>query len=222
MASLALHAAWTIGWRDSPAPSALPGTPAPSVLRLSLSPSPAPSRPRAPAAPERREAPLPAARPHETADARVDKARAPTPAIPLPAPERAPAAAPPVAAAPALATPASAAAAELAEADRAERARLEESEAADRLAAYVALIRTRVESEKRYPSAARRRAIEGVVVARLDISADGSLASMRVDEQAPSLLGRATRQAIELAAPFPVPPSGALSLELPIRYQLDR
>ena len=87
-------------------------------------------------------------------------------------------------------------------------------------ASYVDRIRAAVEARKRYPSMARRRGTEGVVLARFHIGEDGELISLWTDQAAASILSRSTREAVERAAPFPPPPNGSIVIELPIRYAL--
>lgn len=95
-----------------------------------------------------------------------------------------------------------------------------EEDEEDRLARYVDAIRTRVHDRKHYPPLARKRAVEGRVVARVAIRADGSLTAVEFDGKAPPLLRRATEDAIRSAAPYPAPPAGAMTIELPVEYSL--
>lgn len=90
----------------------------------------------------------------------------------------------------------------------------------NRLARYVEAVRERIEARKRYPSMARKRAVEGRVVARVAIRADGRVSAVEFDGGAPALLRRATDDAIREAAPYPAPPAGALTIELPVDYSL--
>ena len=89
-------------------------------------------------------------------------------------------------------------------------------------ASYVDQIRAQVEARKRYPSMARRRGTEGVVLARFHIDENGRLVSLSTDNAAASILSRSTREAVERAAPFPPPPHGSIVIELPIRYALQQ
>ncbi len=91
---------------------------------------------------------------------------------------------------------------------------------ADRLARYVEAIRSRVQSRKRYPPLARKRAVEGRVLARVAIRADGGLTAVELAGEASPLLRRATEEAIRSAAPYPAPPAGAITIELPVEYSL--
>lgn len=96
------------------------------------------------------------------------------------------------------------------------------SEADDpsRLARYVEAVRARIEARKRYPAMARKRSVEGRVVARVEIRADGRVSAIEFDGGAPALLRRATDEAIRSAAPYPAPPAGAMTIELPVDYSL--
>lgn len=100
------------------------------------------------------------------------------------------------------------------------RATGREDDEEDRLARYVEAIRSRIEGRKRYPPLARKRSVEGRVVARVAIGVDGRIRSVEYDRGAQPLLRRATEDAIRAAAPYPAPPDGALTIELPIDYSL--
>ena len=86
---------------------------------------------------------------------------------------------------------------------------------------YRALLADRIERHKRYPSLARRRRLEGTVVAELTIGSGGDLESVRFPERAHRLLARSTEDAISRAAPFPPPPGGALRIRVPLDYRID-
>ncbi len=98
--------------------------------------------------------------------------------------------------------------------------RTAQADASNRLARYVDEVRRRIEARKRYPAMARKRAVEGRVVARVEIRADGRVAGIEFDGGAPALLRRATGDAIRAAAPYPAPPAGAVTIELPVDYSL--
>ena len=87
-------------------------------------------------------------------------------------------------------------------------------------ASYVDRIRAQVEARKRYPSMARRRGTEGVVLARFHLDEEGKVISIWTDNAAASILSRSAREAVERAAPFPPPPHGSIVIEIPIRYAL--
>lgn len=92
----------------------------------------------------------------------------------------------------------------------------------DAMPSYVAEVRRRIESKKRYPAMARRRGEEGRVVARVSISSSGALRGLDLEDKAPLSLRRATRSAIEGAAPFPVPPRGEVMVEISVLWQVRR
>lgn len=89
------------------------------------------------------------------------------------------------------------------------------------VARYVALVRTRVDARKVYPAIARRRGLEGRVVARLRIDGSGRLLHLDTVDGSSAVLGRSARDAIEAAAPFPPPPDGEFELEIALQYSLD-
>ncbi len=88
------------------------------------------------------------------------------------------------------------------------------------LARYVEEIRARIQRRKHYPPLARKRSVEGRVIARVAIRADGRLTSVEFDPTAPPLLRRATDDAIRSAAPYPAPPAGDITIEFPVEYSL--
>jgi protein TonB len=92
---------------------------------------------------------------------------------------------------------------------------------ADPMAAYIALIRERIAKHKRYPAIARRRGIEGRLVVRVEIAADGGVVTSEALGSPSAMLVRSALAAVEAASPFPPPPNGALRIEIPIRYELD-
>jgi len=70
----------------------------------------------------------------------------------------------------------------------------------------------------RYPRVARARGIEGVVVLRFDIRADGSVGPVAVVGGADELLAEAARAAVRRAAPFASSPG---TVKLPVQFALD-
>jgi protein TonB len=92
---------------------------------------------------------------------------------------------------------------------------------ADALAAYVALVRERIEERKHYPAMARRRGLEGRVTVRIAIAPDGSVERASAVGGGVDLFVRATLEAVERAAPLPPPPPGFGDLEVTVRYELD-
>lgn len=90
----------------------------------------------------------------------------------------------------------------------------------DPFARYIESVRTRIQARKHYPPLARKRSVEGRVVARVAIRADGRIQAVDFERGAQPLLRRATQDAIRAAAPYPAPPAGAVTIELPIDYSL--
>ncbi len=89
------------------------------------------------------------------------------------------------------------------------------------LAAYVARVRALLAREQRYPALARRRGLEGEVLLRLRIGADGRVEDAHAEGAAPQLFARSAIDAIERVGRLPAPPSGALSIEVPMRFRLE-
>lgn len=89
------------------------------------------------------------------------------------------------------------------------------------LAAYVAHVRALLAREQRYPALARRRGLEGEVLLRLRIGADGRVEDAHAEGAAPQLFARSAIDAIERVGRLPAPPSGALSIEVPMRFRLE-
>lgn len=92
--------------------------------------------------------------------------------------------------------------------------------AGDAVQAYIALVRARIQAERRYSPMARRRGLEGVVTVRLQLDAAGQVSALDVEGGAPLLLARATQEAVQRAGPFPPPPDGLGVLRIPVRYRL--
>lgn len=94
------------------------------------------------------------------------------------------------------------------------------------LDAFYEAVRLRIEREKRYPSQARRRQIEGRVTLDFSLGAKGELRSCRVAQSSGNPdLDRAALEAVQRAAPFPPPPAGlgrgGLRLELTVAFELS-
>lgn len=86
---------------------------------------------------------------------------------------------------------------------------------------YIDRIKQQIDDAKEYPQRARRRNLEGVVTVLFAIGAGGELESISVSTSSGSrILDRSAVQAVQKAAPFGPPPNGAVTLKLPIRYQL--
>lgn len=84
---------------------------------------------------------------------------------------------------------------------------------------YLRRLMAHIESHKKYPRVARRRGIEGVVVASFDILAGGTVAGVSV-EQGHRVLRKAVDEAIAAAQPMPAPPA-ELPLPLPISFKVQ-
>jgi periplasmic protein TonB len=91
------------------------------------------------------------------------------------------------------------------------------------LQAWLAAVRARIESAKRYPYAAEQRSIQGVLMLQFRLSPDGRLLGAPVISKSSgfSILDNAALRAVDDAAPFPrFPgpardmPAGPLSVEL--------
>ncbi len=81
----------------------------------------------------------------------------------------------------------------------------------------------RIEREKRYPPAARRLGLEGVVQVEVRVDVQGRIISVRTREgQAHTVLEKATRETLQRVQedwkPMPMPE--ATTLNIPIRYSL--
>ncbi len=93
--------------------------------------------------------------------------------------------------------------------------------------AYWRTVRAAVARRVRYPEAAQRTGVEGLVTIRLTLDTAGRvLDAQPVEASASPLLVRAALDAIHRAAPFPaytqpLPPGAKLSVLLPIRFQLE-
>jgi protein TonB len=90
----------------------------------------------------------------------------------------------------------------------------------DPIEVYKALVRARIQAERRYSPMARRRGLEGVVTVRLSVGASGKVSKVLVEDGAPMLLSKSTEEAVERAGPFPPPPAGLGVLRIPVRYRL--
>lgn len=89
------------------------------------------------------------------------------------------------------------------------------------IAAYVALVRGRIEARKRYPGLARSRRAEGTVVALVHLEAGGGVRGVEILESPSGLLSEPTREAILAAGPFPPPPGELRRIRVPLRYALN-
>jgi protein TonB len=89
------------------------------------------------------------------------------------------------------------------------------------IAAYVDLVRKRIESAKRYPGLARSRHVEGTVLALIHLGAGGSVDSVEILDSPSGLLSDPTREAILASGPFPPPPGELRRIRVPVRYALQ-
>jgi len=90
------------------------------------------------------------------------------------------------------------------------------------IAAYLQLVRRRLEAAKTYPANARRLGLSGIVTLRFSIDAGGSVSDQSTAGTAPTELHTAALTLIRNRR-FPAPPKGwntAAFLEVPIRYSL--
>jgi protein TonB len=90
---------------------------------------------------------------------------------------------------------------------------------------YYGMVRMMIEKNKLYPLAARQRQIQGRVVVRFVISADGSVTDIALVESCRhKILDKAALAAIQNAGPFPRPPmqlfKGSVPLEIPVVFEL--
>ncbi len=96
-----------------------------------------------------------------------------------------------------------------------------DAEAGGQREAYLALIRARIEKNRTYPSAARRRREEGTVILKITIGGQGRLTEVQlVDGSGSFHLDRAARRMVEKSAPFPAPPVTPFSTHIPIVFAL--
>jgi protein TonB len=87
---------------------------------------------------------------------------------------------------------------------------------------YIAQMRAMILKHKRYPPLAKRRGIEGYLVLRLVVAADGSVEVGVVESSGTgvALLEEGARAAVAAVSPLPPPPSGRLRFEVPVRFTL--
>ena len=91
---------------------------------------------------------------------------------------------------------------------------------------YFDMVRMKIENRKQYPKAAREKHIEGRVLVRFAITADGQVSSLKIAKSAGhEILDRAVVEAVRNAAPFPRPPAAlfkekTLAVELVVLFEL--
>lgn len=91
----------------------------------------------------------------------------------------------------------------------------------DQTDAYLALIRSRIEKNRTYPSAARRRGEEGTVSMRVVIDAQGRLEEATAITRSGSFhLDRAAKRMVEKSSPFPPPPTAPFETTITIAFEL--
>jgi TonB family protein len=91
-------------------------------------------------------------------------------------------------------------------------------------AEYLALIMGRLEKNKIYPLAVRKRGIEGDIMAAFTIRRDGTVADMKLmDPAGHRFLAQAAFETIRSASPFPVREGreGEYTVQVNIRYRLE-
>ncbi|MBL4766273.1 MAG: TonB family protein [Rhodobacteraceae bacterium] len=85
--------------------------------------------------------------------------------------------------------------------------------------AYLAMVRSRIEANRRYPAAARRRQAEGTVDVYIEISETGELTFLEITSRSGSAhLDRAALRMAERAGPFPRPPVSLFTTTIPINF----
>ncbi len=97
------------------------------------------------------------------------------------------------------------------------------SRTADALDRYVIEIQRRFDAVKRFPESARRKERDGMVVLKVQVEADGRVASTSVES--PSDWPELDRAALSTAArvgDLPPPPAGNREFLIPIRFSLNR
>lgn len=95
--------------------------------------------------------------------------------------------------------------------------------AAQAHSAYLAMLREKIEKNRRYPASARRRGTQGTATVSIVISATGSVSSASLKTRSGSFaLDREATRMIQRAAPFPPPPTAPFTVVLPIVFELGR
>jgi len=92
---------------------------------------------------------------------------------------------------------------------------------ADEIDRYVSRVRGLIDARKHYPRQAQRRNVEGTVLMRLRVTADGDVGAIEIVSPAHHLLEKATRTAVERVGGFPPPPDGVSWIEVGVNYRLD-
>ncbi|GGK35175.1 hypothetical protein GCM10011322_22480 [Salinarimonas ramus] len=88
-------------------------------------------------------------------------------------------------------------------------------------ARWQARLLAHLERHKRYPSAARSRREEGVAQVTFGLDASGRVTSARISRSSGSAaLDEAALAMVRRASPTPAPPAGAITLTVPVRFDL--
>jgi periplasmic protein TonB len=90
---------------------------------------------------------------------------------------------------------------------------------------YLEMVRLKIERHKKYPQAARAKSVEGRVTIQFIITSQGGVRGVTIAKAAQNeALNTAAMEAVEKAAPFPIPPkrffNGDIPLELTIVFEL--
>ncbi len=86
---------------------------------------------------------------------------------------------------------------------------------------YLGRLAAHIEQYKRYPRAARRRRLEGVVQVSFTLQRGGDITALAVEQEgAHPLLVRAAEQTIHSALPLPVVPPG-VDCPMPVRFGME-
>ena len=93
------------------------------------------------------------------------------------------------------------------------------------LRSWLAAVRARVASHRRYPRPARKLRLEGLVTVSLRVGGDGALLDVgpAPGHDSPALLLDAACAAVRAGAPYPPPPGQVPSeVDVPVRFALTR
>lgn len=229
VASLAVHAAFFAAlvaamlWHP-----ALPPEPPPirvQLLRIAETPAPAPQvaavvAPPAPkVAPTPKPKPVAPPKPVARVAAKPAPAPAPRPVVPAPAPV---AEAPATTQTAAVSAPGPAIESGAASASAGLHTGRSVTGSIDPVDQYMAQVRALIAKHKRYPALAKRRGIEGSLLLRLAVAADGSVEVDVIESSGTgsTLLEEGARAAVAAVAPLPPPPTGKLRFDVPVRFDL--
>ncbi|VBB45513.1 conserved hypothetical protein [uncultured Desulfatiglans sp.] len=86
-------------------------------------------------------------------------------------------------------------------------------------AAYLELVRLKIERQKKYPEAAKAMQIQGRVKVKFVITLDGNIQDLEIVESSRHAdLDTAALRAVREAAPFPKPPASLFTQEIPLVF----